>query len=73
MSAWMKRKIGDLLNNGTIVAIQDGNHGETHPTSSDYITEGEKIPFVMANNVSANKVDLDNCKFIPKTLGFSPQ
>jgi len=55
--------------------IQDGNHGELHPTSKDYVDEG--IPFVMASNLKNGTVDFDNCKKIHKDvadnlrIGFS--
>ena len=29
--------------------LQDGNHGELHPTAEDYVPDG--IPFVMANDL----------------------
>jgi len=42
--------------------VQDGNHGELHPTAVDYVDNG--IPFLMASNVRAGQVDLAGCKFI---------
>ncbi len=42
----------------------DGNHGNIHPKSSDYVGYG--IPFVMANNFVNGEVDLSGCKFITK-------
>jgi len=49
--------------------VQDGNHGEKHPTSADYVETG--IPFVMAKDFHDGHVDLDACKKIPKDLGDS--
>jgi len=45
---------------------QDGNHGALHPIADDYVEDG--IPFIMANNVSDGKLDIMNCKYIPKEL-----
>lgn len=45
---------------------QDGNHGELHPTSADYVDDG--IPFIMANNINDGEVDIRDCKFITKIL-----
>ncbi|WP_445081379.1 restriction endonuclease subunit S [Lactococcus sp. KTH0-1S] len=42
----------------------DGNHGEKHPKSSDYVESG--IPFLMAKDIKNNKVDIKNCTFISK-------
>ena len=64
-----RRKIGDLLSNGSIVAIQDGNHGGSHPKSSQFTESG--IPFVMGKDVTQNRVDLENCNFLPKDLADS--
>jgi len=67
--------IADLEASGAILGLQDGNHGEKHPTSADYVDEG--IPFVMANDINADFLDLDNCHFISEDtairlrIGFS--
>lgn len=67
--------IGELEAKGAIIAVQDGNHGEKHPISADYVTEG--IPFVMANDIKDNFLDLANCHFITEDharrlrIGFS--
>jgi type I restriction enzyme S subunit len=58
-----------------ILEIQDGNHGELHPTSTDYVEEG--IPFIMANDIRNGQVNLKSCTFITKEkadklrIGFS--
>ncbi|RZJ99338.1 MAG: hypothetical protein EOO43_26770, partial [Flavobacterium sp.] len=62
-SSWTELKFKYLIRNGHL-EIQDGNHGEIHPTADDYVDEG--IPFVMANNVKGSEVDLTSCKFLPK-------
>ncbi len=42
----------------------DGNHGEKHPKTADYVPKG--IPFIMANNLIGGTVDYSNCAFISK-------
>jgi len=59
---WSIVKIQKLIDEDIIYPNQDGNHGELHPKSSDYVSEG--IPFIMANNLLKNSVDLLNCKKI---------
>lgn len=59
---WRYMRLGDLEREGAIVQIQDGNHGEKHPKSSDYVPSG--IPFVMAKDIRNNRLDLKNCSFI---------
>lgn len=64
-----------LLETGDLIDIQDGNHGNDHPKASEYVEEG--IPFVMANDLNGNDVDLKRCKKLPKNrtdalrIGFS--
>lgn len=49
-----------------LLSIQDGNHGELHPKSSDYVEDG--IPFLMANNVRPEGLDLEHCAKITESL-----
>lgn len=56
--------VAELLASGAIVGLQDGNHGEKHPTANDYVAEG--IAFVMANNIKDNFLDLNSCNFLPE-------
>jgi len=51
------RPISRLIDEGLIVGIQDGNHGEIHPKSKDFSDTG--IPFVTANMLSAGKVSTE--------------
>jgi type I restriction enzyme S subunit len=72
---WDVFLVGDLLKKGILSGVQDGNHGEAHPKNCDFVDEG--IPFIMASDISQNKIDFINCKKITlqqyKTLriGFS--
>jgi type I restriction enzyme S subunit len=55
-------RLGDLEREGVIVDIQDGNHGEKHPKSSDYVPSG--VPFIMAQDLVDGRLDLEHCNFI---------
>lgn len=61
---WTVCSINDLIENGLIYKPLDGNHGDIHPKSKDFIENG--IPFIMANNLNGSQIDLQNCKFISK-------
>ena len=37
---WEQRKVGELIKDGIIDAPLDGNHGEKHPTASEYVDSG---------------------------------
>ena len=54
----------ELVKEGVLDAPLDGNHGEKHPTSNEYVDEG--IPFLMASDVHDGDVDIKSCKFITK-------
>lgn len=58
------RSVGELVSARAILAIQDGNHGGTHPKASEYVTEG--IPFVMASDIRDGRIDLVGAKRLPK-------
>jgi len=64
-----------LIDADVICFPQDGNHGELHPTSRDYVADG--IPFVMANDIKDGRLRLETCKRIPEAvarglrIGFS--
>jgi len=61
---WTVTTVGALVAEGVIEKPLDGNHGDIHPKSEDFVDWG--IPFVMANNVQGGRVDLVNCSFIRK-------
>lgn len=54
--------VGDLVRRGVLERPIDGNHGEIHPKSSDFVTEG--VPFIMASDLKHGRVDYQNCAFI---------
>lgn len=61
---WELHKIQSLISEGVLHKPVDGNHGEIHPKSDDFVESG--IPFIMANNVQNGTLDLKNCSFIRK-------
>ncbi len=67
----MKRaSIGDLLRDGAIVEVQDGNHGEKHPTSADYVEDraSDGVPFVMARDFPRGSLDLRNVTLLRRDV-----
>lgn len=61
---WEVVAVERLVEEKALAKPLDGNHGNIHPKSSDYVYYG--IPFVMANNFSNGHVNFENCKFITK-------
>jgi type I restriction enzyme, S subunit len=68
---WIETTVGSLIAEGVIGKPLDGNHGDIHPKSGDFVDWG--IPFVMANNVQDGRVDLVNCSFLKKEQADSLQ
>ena len=72
---WNEMTLGDALSKSYILAIQDGNHGEIHPKTSDFVQEG--VPFVMANDFHYGMINFNNCYRISEKqysslrIGFS--
>jgi len=58
------KSIGELEQEGVIKEIQDGNHGEKHPKSIDFVSKG--IPFITARDMKDNFLHLDTCNFLLK-------
>jgi len=61
---WEVYTINQLIEENIIEKPLDGNHGNIHPTSKDYVSDG--IPFVMSNNIYDGTLDFKNCHFIKK-------
>ena len=61
---WEYLTIRDLISKELIEKPKDGNHGNIHPTSGDFVENG--IPFVMANAVQNGYLDLPKCSCITK-------
>jgi type I restriction enzyme S subunit len=68
-SGWRYASLGELKDEGIISEIQDGNHGERHPKSTDYVPVG--VPFIMAKDLESGRLKLSDCSFIPKQLADS--
>ncbi|MDB5815583.1 MAG: hypothetical protein JWN23_2700 [Rhodocyclales bacterium] len=54
--------VRELIERGIIERPIDGNHGETHPKTSDFVQEG--IPFVMASDLKNGHIDYGACSRI---------
>ena len=61
---YIEKTFNQLIDEKVIEDIMDGNHGELHPKTSDYIDDG--IPFIMANNIHDGRLDISNCNFLKK-------
>ena len=66
---WPVKTVQQLVEEGIMERPMDGNHGEVHPKSSDFLRDG--IPFIMASNVSGGRVDTKNCAFISEDQAHS--
>ena len=58
---WMTTSVRNLIRRQALT-MQDGNHGESHPKSSEYMPSG--VPFLMAGDMGSAGIDLENCSFI---------
>ena len=64
---WKVVTFGELIQENIIISIQDGNHGELHPKSVDFVNDG--IPFIMANDIDNDGViDFEHCSKITEKL-----
>lgn len=54
--------VEDLVNNNMLDKPLDGNHGNKHPKSSDYTSDG--VPFIMVSDIENGKINYSTCKFI---------
>jgi type I restriction enzyme S subunit len=68
---WECTTVGRLVFERILDKPLDGNHGNIHPKSGDFVSSG--IPFVMANNIQRGRVDLSDCSFIRKEQADSLQ
>jgi len=67
--AWKQVSIQKLIDDKIIDKNQDGNHGEIHPKSADYVKDG--IPFIMAKDIINGTLNLYDCNFISKAQAYS--
>ena len=54
--------VRDLIAQGVLERPIDGNHGEIHPKSEDFVSEG--VPFIMASDMSNGRVNYSQCAHI---------
>ena len=62
--SWEMVKIQDLVDQGVIAKPMDGNHGNIHPKSADFVEKG--IPFVMASDLADGTIDFYGCAYLRK-------
>lgn len=62
MSIYRIYTVEDLIERNIIEPPMDGNHGEAHPKTSDFVETG--IPFIMANNLLNGEVNYTSCAYI---------
>ncbi|MCW0047686.1 restriction endonuclease subunit S [Brevundimonas sp. BT-123] len=63
------RSVGELIGQGVLERISDGNHGEIHPTKDEFVPQG--VPFVMASDLRDGRVDQEGCRFISEARARS--
>lgn len=68
---WIKTNVEKLIQENILFAPKDGNHGNIHPKSSDYVKTG--IPFIMASDIKNGKVDFTKCAYLKKEQADSLQ
>ena len=56
------KKVEQLIEEGVLFPPIDGNHGEKHPKTSDFVDNG--IPFILVPDLKDGFVDIENCNFI---------
>lgn len=64
---WDIKKVGELIDDNIIDKIKDGNHGNRHPKSNDFIGD-DGIPFVTSNAVKKSKIFWEECKYINSSM-----
>jgi type I restriction enzyme S subunit len=61
---WVLTSVDGLVESNFLFPPKDGNHGNIHPKSSDYVANG--IPFIMASDLNGGLIDIETCHFISK-------
>ena len=60
--SFVLKTVRQLIAENVLEKPLDGNHGEIHPKTEDFVPEG--VPFVMATDVNRGVIDYNNCNFI---------
>ncbi len=68
---WSKTTVEKLIQKNILFPPKDGNHGNIHPKSADYVKSG--IPFIMASDLKNGKVDFSKCAYLRKEQADSLQ
>ena len=66
---WQRPSIIELIEDDVLEPPRDGNHGNIHPKSSDFVSSG--IPFIMASDLTDGMIDFDNCHYITRNQADS--
>src|ERR1700751_2275039 len=61
-SAWYRMTINELLRNGSLELVQDGNHGGSYPKKDDLPDAG--IPLIPGADIKNGNINLRSCKFL---------
>ena len=59
---WKIGTVDEAVSEGVLAKPIDGNHGETHPKKSDFVSSG--VPFIMASDLADGLVNQNDCYFI---------
>lgn len=59
------KKVEQLIKEGILYPPIDGNHGEKHPKTMDYVSDG--IPFILAQDLKDGTIDFKNCYHISES------
>ena len=62
--SWEVAKVEELVSRSMLAKPMDGNHGNIHPKSGDFVDEG--IPFIMASDLRDGAIDLTGCAYLRK-------
>jgi type I restriction enzyme S subunit len=62
--SWEVARVEELVTRGVLAKPLDGNHGNIHPKSDDFVGEG--IPFIMASDLKDGGIDLTGCAHLRK-------
>jgi len=62
---WEKCTVQNCIENGQILSVQDGNHGNDHPKVADFSDKG--YPFIAANVVRRGKILFDKCYYLDES------
>ncbi len=61
-SDWQTLSVQKLVDDGILDKPMDGNHGNIHPVTSDFVEDG--IRFILANDIRGGVIDFRNCRRI---------